>query len=143
MFKINCGVYLNSNAGDEIVDIDLRHIILSNSIQSPYKYKISWNCCRGTGLEWSSLIYHVDVLSVYYIYHLWKQRNKVLHNQFVLHNQIVLPLLLIYRLRNRDMRNTITTTRGRKHFLTLMPKWMHWSSIGSSSPLITTLFFFC
>uniref|UniRef100_A0A0D3CZ80 Uncharacterized protein n=1 Tax=Brassica oleracea var. oleracea TaxID=109376 RepID=A0A0D3CZ80_BRAOL len=53
------------------------------------------------------------------IYHLWKQRNNVLHNQ------ITQPPSTIYRLIDREMRNTITSRRNRKQFQDLMAKWMH------------------
>lgn len=53
------------------------------------------------------------------IYHLWKQRNNVLHNQFTQAPS------MIYRLIDRDMRNTITARRSRKQFQNLMAKWMH------------------
>ncbi|KAF2538882.1 hypothetical protein F2Q68_00022476 [Brassica cretica] len=52
------------------------------------------------------------------VYHLWKQRNNVLHNH------LVLPPTAIFKLIDREMRNTITARRGRKQFLTLMAKWL-------------------
>ena len=50
------------------------------------------------------------------IYHFWKQRNNVMHNH------LVLPPIVLFKLIDRKMRNTITTRRDRKQFLTLMAK---------------------
>ncbi|RID44063.1 hypothetical protein BRARA_I00884 [Brassica rapa] len=56
------------------------------------------------------------------IYHFWKQRNNEMHNH------LVLPPIVLFKLIDRKMRNTITTRRDRKQFLTLMAKssiiWM-------------------
>lgn len=53
------------------------------------------------------------------IYHLWKQRNNMLHNQ------ITQTPSVIFKLIDREMRNTITARRSRKQFQNLMLKWMH------------------
>ncbi|CAN7010591.1 unnamed protein product, partial [Brassica oleracea var. botrytis] len=52
------------------------------------------------------------------VYHLWKQRNNVLYNQ------IVLSPDAIFRLIDKELKNTINARRKRKQFLNLMFKWM-------------------
>lgn len=52
------------------------------------------------------------------IYHLWKQRNNVIHN----HSNISSGA--IFNLINRDIRNTITARRHRKRFRDLMQLWL-------------------
>lgn len=52
------------------------------------------------------------------VYHIWKQRNNLLHNQ------ISVPPALIFRDIDKEMRNTITARRNQKHFRNLMTLWI-------------------
>ena len=52
------------------------------------------------------------------VYHIWKQRNNLLHNQVY-----ILPSL-IFRDIDREMKNTITARRLNKRFRNLMRLWM-------------------
>ncbi|XP_019094451.1 PREDICTED: uncharacterized protein LOC109129888 [Camelina sativa] len=52
------------------------------------------------------------------IYHLWKQRNHLLHNQ------VSIPPELIFKDIDREIRNTITARNHRKHFRNLMILWI-------------------
>lgn len=52
------------------------------------------------------------------IYHLWKQRNNVVHNQ------VSLPPGSIFNLINREIRNIISARRHRKRFRDLMQLWI-------------------
>ncbi|XP_023640572.1 uncharacterized protein LOC111831144 [Capsella rubella] len=52
------------------------------------------------------------------VYAIWKQRNNVLHN-----SQIINPLV-IFKLIDREVRNSITARRHRKSFKALMSRWI-------------------
>ncbi|KAF8114600.1 hypothetical protein N665_0036s0124, partial [Sinapis alba] len=52
------------------------------------------------------------------IYHLWKQRNNVIHNH------ASLPPTEVFRGINREVKNIITSRSQRKHFSTLMALWL-------------------
>ncbi|KAG7551508.1 Reverse transcriptase domain [Arabidopsis thaliana x Arabidopsis arenosa] len=52
------------------------------------------------------------------IYHIWKQRNNVVHNQ------IFIPTSALFKLIDRDIRNTINARRQRKRFRNLMQLWI-------------------
>ncbi|VVB02963.1 unnamed protein product [Arabis nemorensis] len=52
------------------------------------------------------------------IYHIWRQRNNVYHN----HN--VLPARTIFKNLDREVRNIINSRRHRRHWNTLMHRWI-------------------
>ena len=75
---------------------------------------LSW--IRGTSTAAPSILRKLVAQAA--VYHLWKQRNNVLHNQ------IVLSPDAIFRLIDKELKNTINARRKRKQFLNLMSKWM-------------------
>ncbi|WZZ11232.1 hypothetical protein YC2023_097153 [Brassica napus] len=52
------------------------------------------------------------------IFHLWKQRNNLIHNQ------TSLPATIVFRSIDREMRNIISAKRHRKGFSSLMELWL-------------------
>lgn len=52
------------------------------------------------------------------IYHIWKQRNNLVHNQ------VLVPAATVFRDIDREIRNIISAQRSRKKFRSLMPLWM-------------------
>lgn len=52
------------------------------------------------------------------VYHIWKQRNNLLHNH------IDIPPNILFKDIDKVMRNTITARRSRKQFLNLMVLWI-------------------
>ncbi|KAL9309953.1 putative EF-hand domain, reverse transcriptase zinc-binding domain-containing protein [Arabidopsis thaliana] len=52
------------------------------------------------------------------IYHIWKQRNNVIHNQ------IIIPNVTVFKLINREIKNIITARQQRKRFRHLMQLWI-------------------
>ncbi|CAN6821472.1 unnamed protein product, partial [Brassica oleracea var. botrytis] len=52
------------------------------------------------------------------IYNIWRQRN----NQ--LHNQILISASTVFRLIDRDIRNTLLGRRSKKNFRPLLAKWL-------------------
>ncbi|KAG7547383.1 F-box domain [Arabidopsis suecica] len=52
------------------------------------------------------------------VYHLWKQRNNALHNQIYISPDAVFILI------DKELRNTISARRNRKHFRNLMALWI-------------------
>ncbi|RID43241.1 hypothetical protein BRARA_I00113 [Brassica rapa] len=52
------------------------------------------------------------------IYHIWRQRNNLLHNH------IHIPAITVFRLINRNIRNTLLGRRSKKKFMPLMSKWL-------------------
>lgn len=52
------------------------------------------------------------------IYHAWRQRNNVLHNQ------IFVPHSIIFKAIDREIRNIITARRHMKCFATMMQLWI-------------------
>lgn len=79
---------------------------------STWSELLSW--IRGNSPSAPSLLRKLAAQSI--LYHLYKQRNNVLHNR------IVLPPEAIFRNIDKEMQNTITARRRRKHFLDLMAK---------------------
>jgi len=53
------------------------------------------------------------------VYFIWKQRNNMVHN--LQH----IPPSIIFRCIDREVRNTITSRRHRKHCKQLMLLWIH------------------
>ena len=88
------------------------------------------DCSRHSLLSWAELLslirgpqafptvtlHRISVQTI--IFHLWKQRNNVIHNQ------ISLSTAEIFRLVDRDIRTTITAKRKRKNFASLMSFWL-------------------
>ncbi|KAF3551204.1 hypothetical protein DY000_02003367, partial [Brassica cretica] len=52
------------------------------------------------------------------VFHLWKQRNNVIHNK------ISLSTAEVFRLIDKDIRTVITAKKKRKHFSSLMSLWL-------------------
>lgn len=52
------------------------------------------------------------------VFHLWKQRNNLIHNQ------TSLPPSAVFRLIDREMRNIVSARRLNKHFKSLMALWL-------------------
>ncbi|KAG7552993.1 Reverse transcriptase domain [Arabidopsis thaliana x Arabidopsis arenosa] len=52
------------------------------------------------------------------VYHLWKQRNNVVHNH------VSIPAAPIFRIIDREIRNIITARRNRKRYRNLMQLWL-------------------
>lgn len=52
------------------------------------------------------------------IYHIWKQRNNLLHNG------VMIPALALFTVIDREVRNTINARRSRKNFRELMLRWI-------------------
>ncbi|WZY92199.1 hypothetical protein YC2023_064528 [Brassica napus] len=52
------------------------------------------------------------------IFHLWKQRNNLIHNQ------ISLPPASVFYFVDKEMRNIISARRHRKQFQSLMASWL-------------------
>ena len=103
-----------------------------NSLFRTWAELLSW--IRGTSFAAPSLLRKLAAQCI--IYHLWKQRNNVLHNH------TVLPPTTIFRIVDKEMRNTITARRERKHFLKLIVKWMQWTTFISYSTLLHPYFFY-
>ncbi|KAG7587431.1 Endonuclease/exonuclease/phosphatase superfamily [Arabidopsis thaliana x Arabidopsis arenosa] len=75
---------------------------------------LSWTSSRSTNAP--SLIRLIAVQAT--VYHIWKQRNNVLHNN------IVLPHQTIFKIIDKEIRNIISARRQRKHFGNLMQLWI-------------------
>ena len=69
------------------------------------------------------------------IYHVWRQRNSVLHN-----NTHLLQAET-FRLIDRDVRNTITARRKRRKFTNIMALWIRWPGHPITKNLLPFLFF--
>ncbi|KAL9814205.1 hypothetical protein AtNW77_Chr5g0138781 [Arabidopsis thaliana] len=52
------------------------------------------------------------------VYHIWKQRNNVVHNQ------IIIPTANVFKLINREIKNIITARQPRRKFRHLMQLWI-------------------
>ncbi|CAG7890044.1 unnamed protein product [Brassica rapa] len=52
------------------------------------------------------------------VYHLWKQRNNLIHNQ------TSVPAATVFHAIDKEIRNIISARRHRKHFDTLMILWL-------------------
>ena len=87
--------------------------IISNE-QTIWAELLSW--IRSDSTSALSLLRKVATHST--IYNIWRQRN----NQ--LHNQILIPASTVFRLIDRDIRNTLLGRRSKKNFRPLLAKWL-------------------
>lgn len=89
-------------------------------LRQPNRQIISWaellSWMRISSTEAPSLLRKAAAQAV--IYHIWKQRNNVLHN-----SQII-PPQIIFKTVDREVRNTISSRRHRKHWRNLMLLWI-------------------
>ncbi|KAF8086372.1 hypothetical protein N665_0628s0022 [Sinapis alba] len=52
------------------------------------------------------------------VFHLWKQRNNLLHNQSSI------PPAIIFHSIDKEVRNIISARKARKHYARLMSMWL-------------------
>ncbi|KAG5374620.1 hypothetical protein IGI04_039216, partial [Brassica rapa subsp. trilocularis] len=52
------------------------------------------------------------------LYHIWRQRNNILHNQ------VLIPPDTVFRIIDRDVRNILLGRRGRRAYNTLLSSWL-------------------
>lgn len=72
------------------------------------------------------------------VFHLWKQRNNVLHNAQAL------PTQTIFKCIDHDICNIINSRRNKRHFGNLMSLWLRWiilSNFSSCYALLVVFFF--
>ena len=89
--------------------------------------------CRSTAMlfiSWSELLSWIrsspskkvtllrKLASQTVVFHLWKQRNNVVHNR------MWLPAPRVFQAIDREMRNIISSRKARKGFRSLMPMWL-------------------
>ncbi|CAN6841258.1 unnamed protein product [Brassica oleracea] len=67
-------------------------------------------------IKWHCLLRNLTTHAT--IYHLWKQRNNVIHNL------TSIPPAAVFRGTDREMKNTITSRKHKKHFSSLMALWV-------------------
>ena len=80
---------------------------------------LSW--IRSSASSSLSLLRKIAVQSV--IYHIWKQRNNMVHNHMV-HNQKSIPPFIVFHGIDREIRNIISSMRHNKRFRPLMTLWL-------------------
>lgn len=66
----------------------------------------------------SSLLLLRKIATQSVIYHIWKQRNNLVHNQ------VLVPAVTVFRDIDRKIKNIISAQRSRKKFRSIMPLWM-------------------
>ncbi|XP_013713521.2 uncharacterized protein LOC106417228 [Brassica napus] len=108
-------LFITCNYSSEVWHLSIASLNPPNTLFCSWPELFSW--IRRTSATVPALLKKLAAQCV--IYHLWKQRNNVIHNQ------ITQPPSAIYKLIDREMRNTITARRNRKQFQDLMAKWMH------------------
>ncbi|KAF8092286.1 hypothetical protein N665_0418s0021 [Sinapis alba] len=108
-------LFLKCSFSSQIWDLVLARLTPRQATFISWAELLSW--CRISSLQapetLRKLLCHGRV-----IYHIWRQRNKVFHNNITLSPQQVFKLL------DRDIRNTITARQHKRSFSGLMAKWI-------------------
>lgn len=107
-------LFMTCHYSTSVWRLSIGHLNPPDRMFTNWSELLSW--IRGNSSAAPSLLRKLAAQSI--VYHLWKQRNNVLHNNLVLAPET------IFRFIDKEMRNIITARRERKQFLKLMEKWM-------------------
>ncbi|KAF8104538.1 hypothetical protein N665_0171s0044, partial [Sinapis alba] len=115
------------------IDLETKdHILLSCRFSIDVWKEVLFRCQPPTVhfLEWSELLSWIrssasakltllrKLATQTLVFHFWKQRNNLIHNQ------ISIPAFLVFHEIDREMKNIISARRLSKHFKSLMIMWL-------------------